>query len=279
MRGCWWPCMESTPRKGKTFLNRARATSSISCSKVRWTIWDDLIAPCRQWGAAGAVHQQWGAEVLQQGEEEQEEESRDRICRVRAGGGLPQNWIKPASGLFEFELTWCLVSTSIYIKKLTHLNPGTETPAAIGDASGNRGQARWHFLCQSQHWVCGGRLVKVIKSNQGNGLNCVGNFSVSRDCCCTPPAPTMRSTRTVLTLAGGGWSGLRIPGESKTQIKHDLKWNCTLPHTWIQVQRKRPKACRVLGDKIKRRSIENLKGSGSIQRRIRKEQIFVQDMC
>ena len=104
MRGCWWPCMESTPRKGKTFLNRARATSSISCSKVWLTTWDDLIAPCRQRGAARAVHQQWGAEVLQQGEEEQEEESRDRICRVRAGGGLPQNWIKPASGLFEFEL-------------------------------------------------------------------------------------------------------------------------------------------------------------------------------
>ena len=104
MRGCWWPCMESTPRKGKTFLNRARATSSISCSKVRLTTWDDLIAPCRQRGAAGAVHQQWGAEVLQQGEEEQEEESRDRICRVRAGGGLPQNWIKPASGLFKFKL-------------------------------------------------------------------------------------------------------------------------------------------------------------------------------
>ena len=44
-------------------------------------------------------------------------------------------------------------------------------------------------------------------------------FSVSRDCCCTPPVPTMPSTRTVLTLAGGGWSGLRIPGESKTRLK------------------------------------------------------------
>ena len=99
MRGCWWPCMESTPRKGKTFLNRARATSSISCSKVRLTTWDDLIAPCRQRGAAGAVHQQWGAEVLQQGEEEQEEESGGGgERRVWTRGGFPQNRIQPASG-------------------------------------------------------------------------------------------------------------------------------------------------------------------------------------
>ena len=53
----------------------------------------------RQWGVAWAVHQRWGAEVLQQGEEEQEEESGGGgERRVWTRGGFPQNRIQPASG-------------------------------------------------------------------------------------------------------------------------------------------------------------------------------------
>ena len=44
-------------------------------------------------------------------------------------------------------------------------------------------------------------------------------ISVLRDCCCTPPVPTMRSTPTASTLVAGGWLGLRTPGESKSDLE------------------------------------------------------------
>lgn len=278
MSGCWWQCMESTPRVEKTFLSRERATFLTSSNKVHTLE--------KSWWWNKITLYLDNEELLEQFINNEEPKYFNKEKRSKRKRAEEENeefepeeaFLKIGSNLRQVLLLSFTVSPSIPFPCWVWFIPdlGAEAPAAIGDAPGHRGKTWRHLLHQSQHWIRCGGPVKVKRA-----IQCFDSFlkiskltepiSVLKDCCCMPLVPTMRSTRTALTLVAGDWLELRTPGESKLHLEiwslpflfgpfySDLSSISILHHTWIpctQVQRKRPKACRVPGDEIKGIGIE-----------------------
>ena len=162
MSGCWWQCMESTPRVEKTFLSRERATFLTSSNKVHTLE--------KSWWWNKITLYLDNEELLEQfiNNEEpkyfnKEKQSKRKRAEVENEEFEPEEaFLKIGSNLRQV-LLLSFIPFPCWVWFIPDL--GAEAPAAIGDAPGHRGKTWRHLLHQSQHWIRCGGPVKVKNSN------------------------------------------------------------------------------------------------------------------